>query len=60
MVWNPSWKRPFNILCMELDDNIKKCLRELKDVGGTQMDESKKHVAVVLAVMNFWISLPAI
>jgi len=45
---------------MELDDNIKKCLRELKDVGGTQMDESKKHVAVVLAVMNFWISLPAI
>jgi hypothetical protein len=47
---------------MELDDNINinTCLREMKDVGGTQMDGGKKHVAVVLAVMNFWIFLPEI
>jgi hypothetical protein len=45
---------------MELGDNIKTCLGELKDVGGTQMDEGKKHVAVVFAVMNFWIFLPEI
>jgi len=45
---------------MELDDNIKTCLRELKDVGGTQMVEGKKHVAVILAVKNFWIFLPEI
>ena len=29
-------------------------------LSGTQMDEGKKHVAVVLAVMNFWIFLPEI
>ena len=44
---------------MELDDNIMTCQRELKEAGGIQMDGGKKRVAVVLAVMNFWIFVPA-